>query len=454
VIGLYILVSLFSSWIWIYYLRAIDIFEKENIRDILKYFGIGLITPFWVLGLHQIGLKDLFPGTDFLQVALTCLFEIALVEELAKMLPFVVLYPLLKPKINEPIDILIYFAASALGFSAVENVIYYMNHGGSIILARTILPTLSHLMDSVIIGYGFVLYQYRKEKHGIGILFICFGLAVLSHGIYDFWLIYYPNTFLGAVAHLIYFLFTVSIFSSMMENALSNSPLFTYKKLINSQRLSKNMHIYFAVLILIQLIVVGIELDVEHALIYMIANSIQLFLITFISISRISKFKLIKKRWNPIKLELPVHVVGFSGSLIAPLSLAVKGDGFNETYINSYLEKPCLVRPLTLRDSYLEEDFEGEVLDKIHLDRDMSFYKLTLELAKGRTKQYLLKPKTFGRTLMAEQYPIAALLEIDDPEKLNNPETSLFDFPFLEWVYLKPIAWENQVLKVGRVSDD
>jgi len=151
------------------------------------------------------------------------------------LLTIIIIYIFSRSVFKQPIDYIAFAAISALGFAAAENTIYFINHHGEVISSRAILTSVGHMFYSALIGYGIVLVKYRNIKISFKIWIIPgFALlAVFSHAFYDFWLI----TGHGASSMLIsilFFLFTVSWYSTILNNALNNSSTFSYKRTISS----------------------------------------------------------------------------------------------------------------------------------------------------------------------------------------------------------------------------
>lgn len=454
IIGIAI-VSLASIATWFFYLRKVDIYETEKLPDMLFDLCIGAAVSAVYFLLKANSSVTWIPNDDFLMRAIYhSLISEGLIQEFVKLLPFFIIYTFKKERINEPLDVVIVFCCSALGFSFIQNVFFAKHEFNELMWTNSISSAFGHIIHSSIVAYGFAQYLFRNGYHKKKVLIGYFILGVLSHTFFTIWRIYYPNQFIGLLGSTLFFLFLVSVFINILNNCLNNSPFFRYDQVINPQKLSTQLGTYFGIIVLIQIILMGVYFGAESAIIYMIIHSIEIFIILLIALTRITRFKLMQNTWKSLQIELPFERVGYTNVLFAPLRLQVKGEGFNETFINSYLYKNCLVRPLSLRNSYLNADFKGHLEEKIFLDQDIGAYVLKIQTGSMQTKQYLLIPKTFGRSVMAKQYPIAALMEVENMEKLKTQGTGIFDLPFLEWVYLKPADWKNDYLKVGRVSDN
>lgn len=106
------------------------------------------------------------------------------VEEFAKMLPFLLLV-LRFPEMDEPIDGIIYASFVALGYAAVENVMYLEYLTAAESAARGFAGPVVHMLFASIWGYTIGCAHIRGESILRG-LFGGFLLAAGLHGLYDF----------------------------------------------------------------------------------------------------------------------------------------------------------------------------------------------------------------------------------------------------------------------------
>jgi RsiW-degrading membrane proteinase PrsW (M82 family) len=99
--------------------------------------------------------------------------------------------------LDEPLDVMLYMVVAALGFTAVENILYIFTPMGSFslteILNRTLIlsfvrfvgATFLHTLCSAVIGYAVAIslcdLKNRRLEASIGII-----TAVVLHGLYDF----------------------------------------------------------------------------------------------------------------------------------------------------------------------------------------------------------------------------------------------------------------------------
>jgi len=100
------------------------------------------------------------------------------------------------PETDEPLDIMLYMVIGALGFAAVENIMYLTLPSYSMsfndILNRTVVlsivrflgSTLLHTLSSGLIGY-FLALSFRETKKRVWYIACGLILATLLHGAYN-----------------------------------------------------------------------------------------------------------------------------------------------------------------------------------------------------------------------------------------------------------------------------
>ncbi|MDP2741106.1 MAG: PrsW family intramembrane metalloprotease [bacterium] len=196
---LYIIFGILPSLTWLsYYLRK-DIHPESNKVIITIFFWGALITvPVFFV---QVGLSDLLEQfksqLPSLAVSLIYWFLIiSLTEEVFKYL--VVRQKIINNKeLDEPLDVMLYMVIAALGFAALENVLYLFSPADNLsfndIINRTVIisfirfvgATFLHTLCSGLIGY-FLAISFRETKKRKTIFFSGLLVATLLHGLYDF----------------------------------------------------------------------------------------------------------------------------------------------------------------------------------------------------------------------------------------------------------------------------
>lgn len=440
-IVIYSLIAILIAWIWIEYFRMIDVFEKEKMGHIIIMFVLGglfapavlLLKRYWLDG-GMLELNGIF-FNDFLY----CFFKIGVVEESAKIIPFVIFYLIFKKKFNEPIDYLIYISVSALGFSALENIIYFNNYGAQVIDGRAILSTVGHMFDTSLFAYGIIYMRFQKKSKNVMYLILFFILAVSSHAFYDIWLVNEDAASFGILITILYFFYTVSIYATVLNNALNLSPSFNYNRIIDSGKIMMRLFTYYGIIIAIQFLIQGFTKNFTYAAYSFTYTLYTIGLIIGITCIRLSRFKLIQGCWEPIKLELPFRMaVGDPfGMSASRLVFQVKGESAIEGAVTAFYHENFIIKPLTPRRTYIGDARKIYMEEKIFLKNNESFYLVKVFFDDCEPECFLLKPKVSGDTYVNDKYPIVAILRLDDIKDIENKKLSAKQFKFIEWAFLK-----------------
>jgi len=458
----YILVSVLIAWIWIDYFRYIDIFEKESLKYLLLALLFGGASAYLALLVKS-------PISS----ELSFIFFRVSIEELSKLILFLGFFYLFKKEFNEPVDYIIFICIVALGFSALENYLMfqkgisnYQNGDDSIewlISARAILGSVGHMVYAAIIGYGFVLYKYHPDKPKFTIIVKYFCYAVLCHFIYN--ILTYNGfrelfnygldlKFLHAdkfhtdwsmLFIFIYFLITISVFSTILNNSLNNSTFFSYTKSVNPDKVLFRLLMYYGILFLIQLILY-LYLNFDDFFInnqeILKEKQLELFLTSFVVFIytclivivcvRLSRFKLIENRWLKLKLELP-FLFG-KGEFIS-----IKGDSYNESLVCSFYQKEHWLYPIYYQNKFLRP-LKIFIEKKVLLKDDETFFltKIFNHVRKDKFDYVLIKPKIKGEKNIKGEYPIVKVLKIDDLKDIEDVNKTEADFKYFDIGYIKP----------------
>jgi RsiW-degrading membrane proteinase PrsW (M82 family) len=440
----YTIIAIFIAWIWVDYYRLIDVFESEKLAYFILTFLLGASSVFIVFGINRYFLDQFnFELTgEFFNDFLYSVLKVGVVEEFAKLVPFLILLAFFRKQLNEPIDYLAFICVSALGFSATENVLYFQEHGPEIISVRAILSTVGHMFDTALIGYGIIRYHFYSKKNGVLRLLMFFFLAALAHGFYDVWLFYSKTFSMSWIVTFIYFFITISIFADILNNALNNSSFFTYKKVIDTNKVAIRLLTYYGIVFLLQFVLAFFAKDVGKAIGSFFLSLFITGFIVIITCVRLSRLKLIQGRWNKIKLDIPFTISsGGNGQYRSTLfRIGIKGGEANEIHINAFYQEYFYIYPVSKRNSYIVDPKLAYIERKIFLRNDETFYVARI-FDGGERSSYetvLLKAKSFSITMVNDKYPIVALLKIHDVKQLENVSAIFNDFGFREWAFLRP----------------
>ena len=211
---LYIFFGILPSLVWLsYYLRK-DV-HPEPKRMILKVFLLGFLITLPVFFV-QIGLSALLAELKLPTLIISILywfFVIAFTEEFFKYL--VVKKAVFKSShLDEPLDLMLYMIIAALGFAALENIIYIFSPADNLSLSQVLNNTLIisfvrfigatflHTLTSGTLGYFLIIEVYERKKRG---WFFLSGLFLASalHGLYNFSITTFKGTLQIAIPIII-----------------------------------------------------------------------------------------------------------------------------------------------------------------------------------------------------------------------------------------------------------
>jgi RsiW-degrading membrane proteinase PrsW (M82 family) len=211
------------AFVYILFLRRMDVFEKEKRIYTLITFFLGCIFLFFVFGLQQIWpLQAMFSdeGT-FLARLQFHVIAVALFEEIVKILPLLIMLSFRKV-VNEPFDYIKYASVGAMGFATIENVIYFDRYSVEIVESRAFYTCIMHMFTSSVIAYQMMYSKYKLKKSSWLGFIPGFIFAISIHGIYNA-LIGHDETYEIGIAFTIGLLI---LWGRIMNNALNQSPFF------------------------------------------------------------------------------------------------------------------------------------------------------------------------------------------------------------------------------------
>lgn len=196
----FIALSIIPSIIWLTFFLREDR-RPEPKKTILKVFSIGMLStvPVIVLSL-AIGLILRELGVPIYLISfIGVIFVAAVVEETTKYL-VVKRSVFNSSEVDEPSDLMIYAITAALGFAAMENVVFLFPGREALFgltseffvqslitgsIVRLVSGTFLHALVSGIMGY-FLALSIMKTKYRKRLVWSGLAIAILLHGSYNF----------------------------------------------------------------------------------------------------------------------------------------------------------------------------------------------------------------------------------------------------------------------------
>jgi RsiW-degrading membrane proteinase PrsW (M82 family) len=209
-----------------------DTYEKEPLALLLKTFAAGVlvVVPTALTEQFLFGMVPL-PNSTLVNTAVNNFIFVGLTEEFWK---FICLYAVAysRADFNEPFDGIVYAVMVSMGFATAENILYVMNGGLDVAVARIFTAVPAHASFAVLMGYFVGLAKFRN--HHPPYLLLGVGIATLFHGAYDFFLSIdnIELVALGALASLI----TGIVLSFRAMRILNEHSPFRYSAIVHRKK--------------------------------------------------------------------------------------------------------------------------------------------------------------------------------------------------------------------------
>ncbi|MBN1997096.1 PrsW family intramembrane metalloprotease [candidate division KSB1 bacterium] len=222
-----LLMAIAPSLFLVYYFNKQDRRKPEPTGLIIKMFLLGFVItiPVIILELVVSRFQFLFKWNDLLLYFFESFIVAAMCEEYMKY--FVVRKFIYSDRhFDEVMDGIVYTVVASMGFACFENVFYVLNSSWGVAILRAFTAVPLHAVASGLMGYYLGLSKFaetmEKKKSLVrkGIF-----IAIIIHGVYDFFLIAQPV--IGGI-------FTLLVFPLLF---------FSYRQLIKNMKLAKKSDI-------------------------------------------------------------------------------------------------------------------------------------------------------------------------------------------------------------------
>jgi RsiW-degrading membrane proteinase PrsW (M82 family) len=240
--------------VWLYFLKRLDIFEPEKNRYLLVTFvmaaGATACLPGALYDILRFYLLFTIKG-QWLNDLLYCIFGIGFIEELVKLAPFLIMLRFSR-QVNESVDYIIYPSVSALGFSFMENLLYFGESSLFIIDERGMICSIGHMFYASLVGYGVFLARSRKIGSFWGNLVGFFLLACIFHGLYDFWIVSPGVPKELRIFSFLMILLEVVLFNKMIGSTLSRSDFYDQASLRKLDHLRERLGVALMAIVMFE----------------------------------------------------------------------------------------------------------------------------------------------------------------------------------------------------------
>ena len=293
--------ALLVSLVWLFYIRSLDVFDKDRWTPLLVTFTLGAIFSYLCYFLYDYAeiVLNFSREPDGLNLLSYCILIIGGSEEIVKLLPWLIMLYFTR-KINEPFDFLLYAGASALGFAFAENLIYYDRYDG-IIQSRALMAVVTHVFVASVVAYSIVLkrYKYKDSKIGPFIPFIGFFTAMFCHGIYDFFLMTNSISF-GYMLTLIYFFMSLHIWSILINNSLNNSEFYNTRTRFKFREIGFYLAFSLTVILMFEYVYTSYNYGTKISNSKLIIGSLTTVLFIAYMVNTLRQIRLEKGKWNTL----------------------------------------------------------------------------------------------------------------------------------------------------------
>ncbi len=187
------LLSILPCVAWLWYFSSCSRYKRPAMRVLGLTFCLGDLATIPALLLNLQGqslINDLF-GRSLPARILVLFLVVGPVEELLKLL-VVYFYAYRRPEFDEMLDGVIYSAAAALGFAALENIVYLAENDARLVLLRGPLSNPGHALFSAIWGLALSRAKAMPNLTNARLPIIARGwiYASILHAVFDMLLVF------------------------------------------------------------------------------------------------------------------------------------------------------------------------------------------------------------------------------------------------------------------------
>jgi len=205
-------IGILQTVIYLFFIRAVDLYEREALRYVIPVFVWGFAVATTVSLFFNTVASFTISSIAGQQAAnfLTPVFVAPVVEESAKglalLLIFLVAYLAARRRglveFSGVMDGIVYGSAVGFGFAIAEDILYGMQYGAETFVVRRIFGGFAHAAFTSLTGIGIGLIPWVHNK-ALKVVLPLIGLAsaMLLHAIFNF-----TATVFGPVAYLVMFL--------------------------------------------------------------------------------------------------------------------------------------------------------------------------------------------------------------------------------------------------------
>jgi len=199
-----LLLSIAPALMIMYYIYYSDKYDKEPKHLLFFCFLFGAVGSILLTSCFYLLVNRYYPEIDAESVVkqfFKAFFVVALAEEFSKYI-FVRYFAQTRKAFDEPFDGIVYAVMVSMGFAVTENIAYVFQGGLETAIWRAFTAVPAHACFGIIMGYYMGKAKFSKNRIVLNLTGL--ALAVLFHGIYDFFLFikFIPGVSIGAFISL------------------------------------------------------------------------------------------------------------------------------------------------------------------------------------------------------------------------------------------------------------
>lgn len=412
--------ALLGLAIWVFFLRWVDIFKRKKWWSMLAMIGLGAAFTILSMPLYDvIRFEWNFDLTgDFWHDFLYCIAGIGFVEELVKIIPFLLVLRFTN-FIRGPLDYIIYASLSALGFAFVENLLYFDGGNVSIMHGRILVAAVSHMFDTATIAFAMVLARYRFGGYHVPLFIAGFLVAAILHGIYDFWLINPVATSFWFITYIV-FIYQTFQYAAYLNNALNQSPVFRGRVILNTNRLATRLLIALMSVLLFEYFALSVIYGPSVGNGALIRSMGMGSFLMFFVVLNLSYIDVVQGEWFALRLWNFGTRQNFNQAIGKSIQLLPNGP------------KSVLSRALPAR---------GEIIARIKLKKDNRFFLVEfdqpVDLLGHELPFVLIKARDKYGVITPGQQIEVAVVAFRDRDALIRREKQRSDFRLLDYAVVR-----------------
>jgi RsiW-degrading membrane proteinase PrsW (M82 family) len=431
------------SAMWLVYLTYLDIFKPERFIWLAAMFVGGMFfCPGVFLIVDVIKLNSTWSmNGEFFHDLFYCVFMIGVPEEFVKVIPLLILATFSK-NVKEPVDYIIYGAASALGFAFMENLLYFAEIKNGIIHGRAYLSAIGHMTFTSIVAYAFVVSRYKlRDKNILWYrLPLSFLLAATAHGVYDL-LLFHDLVFW----FFIFFILVVQYWIMMINNAMNNSVHFSYRTAARAEGSRFFITLALTGVFALEYVYAGFSAGAAIGNGQLLSNvGFAGFLIIFFS-SNLASYDLIKGYWRSMS-AFGKEKRGYGNrQQVGPW---ISWYFVNASRAHNYVGVQVKIsheRYNRILAEYFGGEYEGRIVSRIILHdgntSDPYWFlvrmKTPVPLPNDRQDYILARLRYQEDSLLYEDYVEIFFKGIPDMDLLRKERLQKDDFPFYGWAIMR-----------------